>query len=111
MAAPFVARHGSRGSSTGLVGLDLRRPEWRGGSPLRWLPSVRVRRLYSEPDVDCEDFVAAGAAFDEECGRTAVGGVGIGAARLLPQRALVDFGVHWLVRHRTPEGLVIPNSQ
>lgn len=46
-----------------------------------------------------DDFGQLGAAF-EETGAVTVGRVGSAAARLMDQRTLVDFGVHWIARNR-----------
>ena len=51
---------------------------------------------YSELDYDDSAFPAIGAAFEAATGLARVGPAGAGQARLLPQRALVDFGVAWL---------------
>jgi aminoglycoside 3-N-acetyltransferase len=55
---------------------------------------------YPELDYNDEDFVALGAAFEHETGLARVGPVGRGEARLLPQRALVDFAVGWMEANR-----------
>lgn len=52
-------------------------------------------------DVDASDFAAVGAAFeaaDPQAVQTA--GIAQAAARLLPQRPLVDFAVTWFAQHR-----------
>ncbi|MBX7251288.1 MAG: AAC(3) family N-acetyltransferase, partial [Candidatus Promineofilum sp.] len=43
---------------------------------------------------------AIGAAFEAATGLARVGPVGAGEARLLPQRALVDFAVGWMEARR-----------
>jgi aminoglycoside 3-N-acetyltransferase len=50
-------------------------------------------------DYDDSDFVALGEAFEAAGGAT-VGPVGRGTARLMSQRALVDFGVGWMEKNR-----------
>jgi aminoglycoside 3-N-acetyltransferase len=55
---------------------------------------------YRELDFDDGDFPTIGAAFERECGAARVGRVGRGTARLMPQRALVDFGVRWMSENR-----------
>ena len=59
------------------------------------------RRWVSWEDVvpDEEDFEALGAAFDAT-GRTRVGRVGEGEARLMRQRELVEFAAAWLAANR-----------
>jgi aminoglycoside 3-N-acetyltransferase len=48
-----------------------------------------------------EDFQDCGAAFDRECpDAVATGQVGVGDAKLLSQRALVDFAVDWFEANR-----------
>ncbi|CUS05888.1 SPBc2 prophage-derived aminoglycoside N(3')-acetyltransferase-like protein YokD [Candidatus Promineifilum breve] len=51
-------------------------------------------------DLDAEDFPQIGAAFEAETGAATVGPVGRGVARLMPQRALVDFAVQWMNEKR-----------
>lgn len=55
-------------------------------------------------DLDSEDFSVLGEAFERETGAARVGPVGRGVARLMPQRALVDFGVRWMERERGSGG-------
>ena len=55
---------------------------------------------YPELDLNDEDFAALGADFERETGLARVGRVGRGEARLLPQRALVDFAVGWMSANR-----------
>lgn len=47
-----------------------------------------------------DDFPAIGAAFERETGLARVGRAGAGEARLMPQRALVDFAVEWMEQNR-----------
>lgn len=61
-----------------------------GGS--RWV-------TWTAPQADEEDFPALGAAY-EATGAVRIGKVGNADARLLPQRALVDFATVWLRDHR-----------
>lgn len=84
------------------------RAEWAGkqwiteGSPLI-VDGQRQWVTYQVIDGDTDDFTALGAAFDVR-GETRVGAVGLGTARLMPQRALVDFAVSWLARQRVAGG-------
>lgn len=55
---------------------------------------------YHDLDYDADDFPLIGEAFERDTGAARVGMVGRGAARLMPQRVLVDFGVEWMTRHR-----------
>ena len=49
--------------------------------------------------VDASDFVPLGAAF-EATGAATIGTVGSATARLMDQRALVDFATTWLAGNR-----------
>lgn len=51
-------------------------------------------------DFDDEDFPQLGADFAHDSGLEQRGNVGTGSALLMPQRALVDYGVAWLQRNR-----------
>ena len=51
-------------------------------------------------DVDAEDFPQLGADFARDTGLVRGGWVAAAFALLMPQRALVDYGVRWLERHR-----------
>lgn len=55
---------------------------------------------FHDLDYDADDFPLIGEAFERDTGAARVGMVGRGAARLMPQRVLVDFGVEWMTRHR-----------
>jgi aminoglycoside 3-N-acetyltransferase len=54
---------------------------------------------WDEVDVDESDFDAIGAAF-EATGQVTIGPVGEATARLMSQRALVDFATTWMATHR-----------
>jgi aminoglycoside 3-N-acetyltransferase len=54
---------------------------------------------YQTQDYSSEDFDALGEDFEAVYGISA-GRVGVGAARLLRQRTLIDWAVGWLERHR-----------
>lgn len=69
------------------------------GSPLL-VDGVRQWVTYADWDWDESDFEALGAAFARETGAEHRGPVGVGLARLMPQRRLVDFGRGWLERNR-----------
>ncbi|GAB4216802.1 MAG: AAC(3) family N-acetyltransferase [Roseiflexaceae bacterium] len=49
------------------------------------------------------DFPDIGADFATATGQERIGPAGAGLARLMPQRALVDYGVGWLPAHRRAE--------
>jgi aminoglycoside 3-N-acetyltransferase len=63
-----------------------------GGGPGRWT-------TWSEVDVDSFDFASLGAAF-EATGAVVTGAVGAATARLMRQRAAVDFALGWLPANR-----------
>ena len=51
-------------------------------------------------DFDDGDFPVIGEAFERQTELAQVGPVGRGTARLMPQRALVDFGADWMEKNR-----------
>lgn len=55
---------------------------------------------YDDFDFDDHDFARLGEAFARDTGLERRGPAGRGEARLLPQRAVVDYAVGWLERHR-----------
>lgn len=69
--------------------------------PMRTLAApilISGRRAWKEfvdVDIDADSFAALGADF-EAGGSVRVGKIGSAEARLFPQRAAVDFAVHWL---------------
>lgn len=69
--------------------------ETAAGSPVME-NGVRVWKEYKDLDSDSdEEFPAIEQAFEQEC-EVLKGLVGSAECTLMPQRALVDFGVHWL---------------
>jgi aminoglycoside 3-N-acetyltransferase len=56
---------------------------------------------FEDVNINDDDFPAIGAAFERETGLARAGRVGRGEARLMPQRALVDFAVGWMEANRT----------
>ena len=72
----------------GETGAAVRRPDGTG----EWVTWVDVRE-------DEADFVQIGEAFESTGGAT-IGPVGEAAARLMSQRALVDFATAWMAAHR-----------
>ena len=94
---------------------SLHLAEWRQASPPRGVIGASVRRSdgtsewISWTDVlpDSDDFEQVGAAFEAAGGLSGVSGVSAGlvgsaTARLMSQRALVDFGTAWMAGHRAP---------
>ena len=98
-----------------LLGCDhdsntsLHLAEWRQQSPPRGVIGRSVRRpdgsseWISWTDVieNSDDFEWIGAAFESAVGLSA-GQVGGAEARLMRQRALVDFATDWMAAHRPP---------
>jgi aminoglycoside 3-N-acetyltransferase len=86
---------------------SLHLAEWRQQSPPRGVIGASVRRpdgtsaWISWTDVleRTDDFEQVGAAFEAAVGLSA-GPVGGAAARLTPQRALVDFATAWMAARR-----------
>jgi aminoglycoside 3-N-acetyltransferase len=96
-----------------LLGCDhdsntsLHLAEWRQQAPPRGVIGASVRRpdgsseWISWTDVieNSDDFEWIGAAFESAVGLS-TGQVGGAEARLMPQRALVDFATDWMAAHR-----------
>jgi aminoglycoside 3-N-acetyltransferase len=86
---------------------SLHLAEWRQKSAPRGVKGASVRRpdgaaeWISWTDVvdNTDDFEQIGAAFEVAVGLS-VGPVGDAEARLMPQRALVDFAADWMDEHR-----------
>lgn len=86
---------------------SLHLAEWRQKSAPRGVKGASVRRTdgssewISWTDVvdETDDFEQIGAAFEVAVGLSA-GQVGQAEARLMPQRALVDFAADWMDEHR-----------
>ena len=73
------------------------------GAPVR----VNGRRQwieFTEPDLDDSVLPQIGEAFADTTGLVQSGNVGAGRALLMPQPALVDFGVQWSVANREEKG-------
>ncbi|WP_406057640.1 aminoglycoside N(3)-acetyltransferase [Kribbella sp. NBC_00889] len=81
--------------------------EWRSpkaprhvvGSSLRLADGTAVWREWEDVDEDEGDFGQIGEAF-EAAGGERVGMVGAATARLMSQRAVVDFATDWMSQHR-----------
>lgn len=86
---------------------SLHLAEWRQKSPARGIVGASIRRpdgasqWISWTDVieNEDDFGQLGAAFEANLGLS-TGPVGSATARLMPQRALVDFATTWMATHR-----------
>jgi len=75
------------------------RREMETGAPMN-TPAGRRWVAYPELDYDDSDFPAIGAAFEEATGAARAAPVAQATARLMPQRALVDFATHWITENR-----------
>ncbi|WP_323374024.1 aminoglycoside N(3)-acetyltransferase [Plantactinospora alkalitolerans] len=90
---------------------SLHLAEWRQRAPRRAVAGSSVRQpdgtsrwvVWTDVVPDESDFVRLGADF-EATGGVTVGRVGNATARLMPQRALVDFATGWMAAHRRPAG-------
>ena len=51
-----------------------------------------------------DDFETIGAAFEAATNAVRIGCVGNATARLLSQRALVDYATRWMAENRRPTG-------
>ncbi len=86
---------------------SLHLAEWRQKSSPRGVNGASVRRpdgtsqwiTWTDVTEDTDDFERLGAAFEESVGLSA-GVVGNAAARLMSQRAVVDFATAWIPAHR-----------
>jgi aminoglycoside 3-N-acetyltransferase len=94
--------HGSNSS----LHLAEYRARWPGKHAMRPL-AARVRRdgatrevLLHDLDLNSDDFGRLGEEFEAGPGSVRKGLVARGIARLMEQRALVDYGVRWIERHR-----------
>jgi aminoglycoside 3-N-acetyltransferase len=87
---------------------SLHLAEWRQESPPRGVTGSSVRHsdgttgwtTWVDVMTDEGDFERLGAAF-EATGVVAIGQVGAATARLMSQRAIVDFATAWMAAHRT----------
>lgn len=61
---------------------------------------VREWVSFPELDYDSDDFETIGSDFERDTGLVRLGKVGNAAARLMPQRQLVDYGVRWMEQNR-----------
>jgi aminoglycoside 3-N-acetyltransferase len=74
-------------------------PRHRVGASVRWPDGTSGWTTWTEVVADETDFARLGADFEATGGAT-IGRVGEATARLVPQRALVDFGTDWMAEHR-----------
>ena len=73
----------------------------RNGAPIL-VDGKREWVEFEELAGDDADFAQIGANFARDTGLECVGQVGEATARLMPQRALVDYAVAWMAAHRVP---------
>jgi aminoglycoside 3-N-acetyltransferase len=86
---------------------SLHLAEWRQQSPPRGVTGASIRRpdgtsqwtTWTDVLEREDDFEQLGAAFESAVGLS-IGQVGGATARLMPQRALVDFATAWMAVHR-----------
>lgn len=86
---------------------SLHLAEWRQAAPPRGARGASVRRpdgtsewvTWTDVLEEEDDFERLGEDFEREVGAS-VGPVGNATARLLPQRALVDYAVGWIAANR-----------
>lgn len=71
----------------------------RNGAPVM-RNDVREWTTFEDLALSTQDFVALGSAFERETGVVHTGRVAQATARLLPQRALVDFATAWMEKSR-----------
>jgi aminoglycoside 3-N-acetyltransferase len=69
------------------------------GAPML-VDGVRQWITYEDIDWDETDFDKLGADFAKDTGLQREGKIGRATASLMPQRALIDYGVGWLEQHR-----------
>lgn len=82
----------SRAAFKGKTEVTARAPVTAGGER-QWI-------AYRELDYDSSDFAQIGQAFGEQTDAVRQGAIGSAQSLLMPQRALVDFGIGWMERHR-----------
>ncbi|MFF3672251.1 aminoglycoside N(3)-acetyltransferase [Microtetraspora malaysiensis] len=90
---------------------SLHLAEYRQASPPRALAGASVRQpdgagqwtTWTDVVPDTDDFERLGADF-EATGAAMIGKVGCATARLMSQRALVDFATDWMAAHRVAAG-------
>lgn len=75
-------------------------PKHRTGSAVRQADGHGRWVTWTDVAEDESDFETIGADFEAAGNRASIGPVGSATARLLPQRALVDFATRWMADHR-----------
>ena len=79
---------------------DLPVTDWISEGSPTLVDGVRTWVTYPDRAGNSDDFAGLGEAF-AQTGRERRGPVGAGVGRLMRQREVVDFGVHWLEQHRS----------
>ncbi|MGH2701561.1 MAG: aminoglycoside N(3)-acetyltransferase [Actinomycetota bacterium] len=83
------------------------RAEWPGkkliaqGAPVM-VDGQRRWERFQDVDLDSDDFEALGADFERDSDSVRLGRVGLAAARLMDQRAAIDYAVTWIPAQRGP---------
>lgn len=72
------------------------------GAPVR-VDGERRWARFRDLAFDSDDFEALGADFERDADCVRIGRVGLSTSRLMPSRALVDYAVRWMERHRGPQ--------
>ena len=74
--------------------------EMTNGAPIIAPDGRRVWVPIHDIELNDEDFPLIGAAFENETGQARMGSVGRATARLMRQRAVVDYAVGWMAANR-----------
>lgn len=92
------------GNNTSLHLAEYRGNYFAKGDEIRHAPIVvdgqRVWAAYDDILLDSDDFAVLGDDFARDTGLERRGLVGAATARLMPQRALIDYAVVWMEQHR-----------
>jgi aminoglycoside 3-N-acetyltransferase len=86
-------------------------PMRRTGSAVRQVGGLGRWVTWTDVAENESDFEMIGADFEAASKAASIGPVGNATARLLPQRALVDFAAHWMARNRSPNPESPTNSR
>jgi aminoglycoside 3-N-acetyltransferase len=69
------------------------------GAPVA-VDGVRRWIEFEDIDLDATDFTRVGGDFEADTDAVTVGTIGVAEARLMRQRALVDYAIEWMARNR-----------
>lgn len=91
-------------NNTSLHLAEYRAQYGRKRSSLNGAPILRAGERvwvqFQDIELDISDFPLIGREFEAETGQVLRGRIGLATALLMPQRALVDYAVHWMERCR-----------